>query len=167
MKIKWLFTVAIAALFSISSGGLVADSGKKVKIELTQPELSANPYHRPYVAVWVETLEREPVATVAVWHEQDKWLKDLRQWWRKIGRQGQGLDGRTGATVKPGQYTLFWDGKDSKGKDMPEGKYLLNVEAAREEGGRSYLRETITLGTPVTTTLAAEPEIGPVTLQTF
>ena len=163
MKVKLIMgAIAFSLMATVAVG-----AEQRVKVQLTQPELDVNPYHRPYVAVWVETPEREPIKTLAVWHEQDKWLKDLRQWWRKIGRDLQGLDGNSGATEKPGIYTIYWDGKDSKGKTLPNGEYLINIEAAREEGGRSYMRERIHLGSESEIIVAAEAEIGPVRINTY
>lgn len=118
-----------------------------VEVTLTVPEIDTNPYHRPYVAVWVETLEREGVHTIAVWHEQDEWLRDMRQWWRKLGRKTQpSYDAVTGATRKPGDYSVSWDLKSVDGNTIPAGEYYISVEAAREEGGRGYLRQKVVLG---------------------
>ena len=118
-----------------------------VEITVTVPEIDTNPYHRPYVAVWVETMEREGVHTIAVWHEQEEWLRDMRQWWRKLGRKKQpSYDAVTGATRKPGRYSVNWDLKDAEGKTIPAGEYYISVEAAREEGGRGYFRQKVVLG---------------------
>ncbi len=118
-----------------------------VEVTVTVPEMDTSPYHRPYVAVWVETAEREGVHTIAVWHEQGEWLRDMRQWWRKLGRKKQpSYDAVTGATRKPGQYSLSWNLMDTGGNKIPPGEYYISVEAAREEGGRSYLRQKVVLG---------------------
>lgn len=118
-----------------------------VEVTLTVPEIDTNPYHRPYVAVWVETAKREGVHTIAVWHEQDEWLRDMRQWWRKLGRKKQpSYDAVTGATRKPGEYSVRWDLKSVDGRTIPAGEYYISIEAAREEGGRGYLRQKVTLG---------------------
>lgn len=154
------FSILICA--GLLSGAVpgFTESGS-VAIELTVPALDVNPYHKPYVAIWLETPERENVATLAVWYEKDTWLKDLRQWWRKAGRGANGeLDSVTGATRKPGQYTFTWDGVDHAGKPVPPGEYLLNFEAAREEGGRSFQRQKIILGNKGTWIIPADHELG-------
>lgn len=120
---------------------------QQLNLTITIPALDVSPYHRPYVAVWLETPKRQSIKTIAIWYEQDDWLKDLRQWWRKAGRNNRAqYDAATGATRKPGQYTLQWDGNDASGKPLPAGDYVLLIEAAREAGGRDFLRQVIQWG---------------------
>lgn len=161
MKSCKLISTAFLLGFAICIHSGSTHSQPVLSIELEIPALKVNPYHRPYVAVWLETTDRKAIATLAVWHEKDTWLKDLRQWWRKVGRAGvEKIDAVTGATRKPGRYTIHWDGKDAGGNVVPSGDYLLNIEAAREEGDRSYLRRKITLGAQATLSLPAENEIN-------
>lgn len=145
--------------------GGYADAAQ-LEITLNQPALDVQPYHRPYIAVWVEDGERNAVATIALWkqlEEGDKWLKDLRQYWRKVGRNaGSEIDAVTGATRRPGDHLLHWDGKDSQGKPLPAGEYLLNIEASREEGGRDYHRVAFELGKLGQINLPAKIELGPI-----
>ncbi|MDO3382225.1 DUF2271 domain-containing protein [Gilvimarinus algae] len=106
-----------------------------VSVELAIPQLDVAEYHRPYVAVWISNEEREIVEHIGIWVEQEKWWRDLRSWWRRGGAYTElPLDGVSGATRKPGVYTLNWQG------DLPEGELTLNVEAVREVGGREHLR---------------------------
>lgn len=64
-----------------------------------------------------------------------KWLPDLRQWWRRSGRElSLPVDGVTGATRAPGEHALSFSVAD-----LPAGNYKLVVEAAREEGGRELV----------------------------
>ena len=112
------------------------------------PTLKVAEYHRPYVAVWIEREDHSVAANLAVWYdvkkadgEGTKWLKDMRQWWRRSGReQTMPIDGVSGATRPAGQHQLrFSDGKPPLGTLAP-GRYELVVEAAREVGGREALR---------------------------
>lgn len=117
----------------------------EVSVQLVVSKLDARPYHRPYVAIWIETTKRKGVQTLAVWHEQEEWLKDMRQWWRKLGRDGAAeYDGVSGATRKPGSYVVRW--KPASGSALEPGEYYINIEAAREQGGRDYLRQKIRIG---------------------
>lgn len=112
----------------------------RIDLELTLPNLQAQPYHKPFVAVWLETTEREPLETLAIWYDDAEWLKDLRQWWRRLGRSQYAsgeFDGVSGATKKPGTHPIRWQGK------IPSQKAFLNIEVVREEGGRSYYRQPI------------------------
>jgi len=120
---------------------------ENVTVSFKIPALRVSPYHRPYVAVWIETEKRDGVKTLLIWHEKEEWLKDLRQWWRKLGRNGEPpVDGVSGATPKPGDYSIEWDGLDDDGNPLPPGTYYLNIEAARENGGRDFHRQKVVLG---------------------
>lgn len=120
---------------------------EKVTVHFTVPVLDVSPYHRPYVAVWVETEQREGIKTLIVWHEGHDWLKDLRQWWRRLGRSAvPPIDGVSGATPKPGQYSVVWDGLNADGQPVEPGTYIINIEAARENGGRDFHRQKIVIG---------------------
>ncbi len=163
-----IFCVIFLVSWLVSNIASAEDAKNKLEVAFSLPKLDVDPYHRPYVAVWVETIERTPVVTLAVWHEKDTWLKDLRQWWRKIGRSESGkLDQVTGATRKPGQYVVVWDGVDNAGNLVAAGEYLLNIESVREEGGRSYTREKITVGKNATLEVESSLELGKITIKTF
>lgn len=136
--------IGAAVLFTAALFQPLANAAE-LEIELILPDLDVQPYHRPYVAVWLETPERKHVTTVALWVEKAEWFKDLRQWWRKAGKSDANFDGVTGATKRPGNYTINWEGKDLDGNAVPAGQYLLNLEVVREEGGRDYTRVEIDL----------------------
>ncbi|UPG86744.1 DUF2271 domain-containing protein [Luteibacter aegosomatis] len=132
------------ALALISAPAFAADMALTVEI----PTLKVAEYHRPYVAVWIERDDHSVAANLAVWYdvkkadgEGTKWLKDMRQWWRRSGReQTMPIDGVSGATRPAGQHRLrFADGKPPLGTLAP-GHYELVVEAAREVGGHETLR---------------------------
>lgn len=148
---------------------------KTLTLHVEIPEIDVDPYFRPYVAVWLETSERKPVETLALWYQlpsetatEDgrKWLKDLRQWWRKIGRQGgDALDGVTGATRKPGDYRIAWD--YSK---LVAGEYFMHIEASREEGGRSFKRIPVRINDDLSLSLekhitASDGELGKISVK--
>lgn len=137
------------SLVPAAFGGLVAApvlaADLEVKFEL--PSLNVAEYHKPYVAVWVERADHSIAANLAVWYdikmknnEGTKWLKDMRQWWRRGGNaQAMPVDGVSGATRAPGEQVLnFSAGKAPLGK-LPAGEYTLQIEAAREVGGREVL----------------------------
>lgn len=152
-------------LFVVSALLLLASvpqcwSNEPITIVLEVPELDEQPYHRPYVAIWLETKERKPIETIALWVEQEDWLKDLRQWWRKMGRRTWGrseqLDSVTGATRKPGSYELAWVVQST----IEEEIIVLHIEAAREEGGRNYIRQEINLADKENFNFSADGEFG-------
>src|SRR5437868_9700399 len=117
-----------------------------VKVQI--PRLEVAEYHRPYVAVWIEGADQNNAATLAVWYQTDtkkedgtQWLKDLRQWWRRAGRELQvPVDGITGATRPVGEHTVTFKSTSKPLASLAPGKYSVVVEAVREVGGRELLR---------------------------
>lgn len=114
-----------------------------LRIEIELPDLSP----RPYVAVWLERPDNSVAANLAVWYdvrmrndEGKTWLKDMRQWWRRTGRDlALPIDGVTSATRGAGKHALtFKEGSAPLGK-LAKGEYRLMVEASREHGGREVI----------------------------
>lgn len=129
------------------AAGLAAAGSFDVTVEI--PRIDASEYHRPYVAVWVEKPDQSVAANLAVWYMQKdtqegagtKWLADLRQWWRRSGRdQTMPIDGVSGATRPVGQHQLKFDTAKAPFSTLEPGKYGLVVEASREVGGRELVR---------------------------
>jgi hypothetical protein len=123
-------------------------SAGEATIGIDIPRLNVAEYHRPYVAFWVESADGARITNLAVWYdiklkdnEGTKWLKDMRQWWRKTGRDlTMPADGLTSPTRAPGSHQLSFDSAARPLNDLPAGEYQLIVEAAREVGGRELLR---------------------------
>jgi len=134
--------VLLAALLAIVAGDA---SAADLTLNVEIPNLPVAEYHRPYVAIWVEDGSQSIAAHLALWYQvrgdHTKWLPDLRQWWRRGGRDVKvPVDGLTGATRPAGQHILKFDaGADPLSKLQP-GKYQLVVEAVREVGGREAVR---------------------------
>lgn len=136
--------ITIGLSGAMAAPALAADLNMKIEI----PRLSVAEYHRPYVAVWLERPDNTVTANLAVWYdvnlrnnEGTKWLKDLRQWWRRTGRELQmPADGLTSATRAPGEHSVVFHGSGKPLSELPPGEYQLVVEAAREVGGRELLR---------------------------
>ena len=120
----------------------------ELQVSVEIPRLQVAEYHRPYVALWLEKTDQSHVADLAVWYdvklkdqEGEKWLKDLRQWWRRSGRSLElPVDGVSSATRAVGSHTLTFDDSRAPLKDLAPGDYRLVIEAAREVGGRELLR---------------------------
>ncbi|TJZ75683.1 DUF2271 domain-containing protein [Chitiniphilus eburneus] len=170
---NWIHVASVPALVGAFGGqALAADLAVKLEI----PRLNVAEYHRPYVAVWLENADQNVAANLAVWYDLKakgtegagtKWLKDLRQWWRKSGRDAQmPLDGVSGATRPAGEHQLnFSEGKAPLGKLAP-GQYTLVLEAAREVGGRELVRVPLTWPPKSAQTLkaAGEHELGAISV---
>lgn len=133
----------------------------ELKLSLNLPQQSGE-YHNPYVAVWIENSKGKSVRTLVLWREGSKWLKDIRRWWRKVGRKDETLvDAITSATRAAGNYQLTFHALDDDKNQLASGNYILHLEVVRENGGRAIIKQKFTLnGTSQTFTLAPNPEVA-------
>jgi hypothetical protein len=138
-------------LLTFGLSGLMAAPALAADLEISVeiPKLDVAEYHKPYVAIWLEKPDQSVAANLAVWYdiankkqEGDKWLKDLRQWWRRAGRSlTVPADGLTSATRAPGSHVVKLDtAAETALKDLAPGQYQIVIESAREVGGREVLR---------------------------
>lgn len=143
---KALVTCLIGALTALSPHA--ATHAAELAIEVEIPRLDVAEYHRPYVAAWIESPDGQVAAQLSVWYdiglrdnEGTKWLKDLRQWWRRGGRDlDMPVDGLSAATRPVGRHPLKFDSTQPPLADLAAGDYRLMVEASREVGGRELLQ---------------------------
>lgn len=140
--------------------GSVGAKAAEVTVEFSLPVIDTADYNKPYVAIWTETAGGSE--TLLLWHldkrKEDKWLSDIRRWWRKLGRYGDTTDGVTGATRGPGRYRETFN-------VSAEAPFTLFLEVVREDGGRSLLRQPIDFaGSERIFELPADREIGATTI---
>lgn len=162
-----LLTFAGAA---VGVPAMAADLNVTVEV----PKLNVAEYHKPYVAIWIENpADSSAAGTLAVWYDAKnredngaKWLKDMRQWWRKAGREMSfPADGVSGATRAPGPQKLVFSGAKGALKSLKPGQYNLVVEAAREVGGHEAVRVPFAWGKPgKPATAKGSAELGAVTV---
>lgn len=141
---RWYPTLA----FGLPLFGASATTFADLSVKLEIPQLNVAEYHRPYIALWLENSDQSFVGNLAVLYDVKKkdnggakWLKDMRQWWRKSGRELQTpVDGVTGATRAPGEQLLTFNNAKAPLNTLPPGEYQLVVEAVREAGGRELIR---------------------------
>ncbi|WP_193076100.1 DUF2271 domain-containing protein [Pseudomonas sp. FME51] len=163
---KWLL-LPLAAVFATQS------SAAKLDVSVEVPRLSVAEYHRPYVAIWIENTEGH-VADLAVWYdlklqdsEGEKWLKDMRQWWRRSGRSLElPVDGLSAATRAVGEHSLSFPENHPALTALQPGEYQLLIEAAREVGGRELIRLPFRwpVAEQVTHVSTGDTELGKVSL---
>lgn len=147
---------------------VAADMALKLEI----PRLTVAEYHRPYVAIWIEKPDQSFVGNLAVWYdiklrnnEGTKWLKDMRAWWRKSGRElSMPVDGLSGATRAPGEHSVSFN-EAALGQLAP-GDYAVVLEAAREVGGRELVKVPFSWPpkAAATTKASGQHELGAVSL---
>ena len=166
--------------------GALPAQAAQLDVSVQIPQLDVAEYHRPYVAVWVEREDRSVAAQLSVWYQVKrnspnamaatpgakppssesgtKWLPDLRQWWRRGGRDiAMPADGLSSATKPVGTHDTRY-GDDSPLAALPPGRYKLVVEAAREDGGRELVDLAFDWPAKAATTLEAQgkSELGAV-----
>lgn len=167
MKLQW----AGLAFLLVAGAASAAD----MSVRITVPQLNVAEYHRPYVAVWIEKPDQQFVANLSVWYDVKKrenggtkWLKDLRQWWRKSGRELQmPVDGVSGATRGVGEHVLAFSGKSEPLSKLAPGAYQVVVEVSREAGGRELVKLPFQWPGKAAQTVSVkgQEELGPVTVQ--
>jgi hypothetical protein len=163
----------LCSIFALLLAAPLAAAELNLTVQI--PEQKVAEYHRPYAAIWIERADRSVAAQLAAWYAQkdskegagSKWLPDLRQWWRRGGRElALPVDGVSGATRPAGQYRLtFVDGRAPLGT-LAAGRYTLVVEAVREVGGREVVRVPFEWPVAATQHLTAQggSELGTVSL---
>lgn len=137
---------SLPALALTGLAATTAAEAAELSLSVEIPQLQVTEYHRPYVAVWVERPDRSAAVNLAVWYETRSargttWLKDMREWWRRTGRElTMPADGISSATRAPGRHVISFDPAQGELSRLPPGQYNLVVEAAREVGGRELVR---------------------------
>jgi hypothetical protein len=137
-RYSFALTAAVAALPA---------SAAELGLKIALPRMDIAEYHRPYVAAWIErAVDQSFAGNVALWYDVRKrdnggakWLKEMRQWWRKSGHDTSALDGISGATRTAGEQAINLLDAQAVAALAP-GQYQVVVEAARENGGREILR---------------------------
>ncbi len=135
-------TLALSGASLLAAGSA---SAAALEVKLDVPRLPVAEYKKPYVALWIRKPDETAAGTLAVWYDPknkeeggQKWLKDMRVWWRKDGRNLHlPADGVTGATRAPGVQTVAFTGGALD--RLAPGRYELVAEAARESGGHEVV----------------------------
>lgn len=157
-----LFAGALLAPMQVFAADLA------VNVEI--PRINVAEYHRPYVAAWIETPDGQVATNLSVWYDTKmkdgggtKWLKDMRQWWRRAGRSVQmPVDGVSGATKPAGTHAIKANAKQLA--TLKPGNYVLQVEAARENGGREMVALPFAWGKAGSASAKGKTELGAVKL---
>ena len=169
------------ALSVLAPMGFSAERAAAAELSLAieVPQMAVAEYHRPYVAMWLEKEDQSVAANLAVWYESarkegagpkkegTKFLAELRQWWRRSGRnQTFPIDGVTGPTRPAGTHQVRFTSAQPPLASLAPGKYQLVVEAARESGGREVVRIPFDWPTKSAQSLSVkgEHELGTVAL---
>ena len=142
-------------------------SGFVAAIDYEVPKIAAENYRSPYLTIWITDEKRELVRTLLILGNETKYLDSNFVWWRRYGRKNTAfVDTVARPTRAPGRYSVTWDGRDDGGKAVPQGRYLVHMEATREHGGHTYESGEITVGPrPADMSLPGKDELGPLNLR--
>ncbi|WP_026294645.1 PepSY-associated TM helix domain-containing protein [Salinimonas chungwhensis] len=161
-----------ALMLFISTTASAAESELTVQIQ----RQDVAEYHNPYLAIWLADTRHQKLMNIKVLYDGrmanskgEKWLKDLRLWWRRAGRFATlPIDGVSGATRPPGSFTVNLSPYMNQLTRFPAGDYFIFVEAARELGGRELVKIPLQLpfSSPVQLTRSGRQELGTITLKT-
>lgn len=118
---------------------LLSNADFKLTLDYSIPSQDGRGYERPYVAIWVSTMDNQAIKNLILFGGEQRWAGSNQRWWRFVGRRSTiERINVTRPTRGPGEYQLVWDGRDDSGTLIQPGDYLLHVEASREHGGHSY-----------------------------
>jgi thiamine biosynthesis lipoprotein len=144
------------------NGPLAWPKGFAVDIGYEVPAGTDGRRERPYVTIWITNEKNDLVRTLAFFAGKRRYFDSNYVFWRRNGAANQAIiDSVTRPTRGPGRYTLTWDGLDDHGAPVPQGKYLLFVEASREHGDHSIQRIELDIGsTEFTAEATGSRELG-------
>jgi thiamine biosynthesis lipoprotein ApbE len=121
---------------------------------------------RPFVAIWIEDADRFPVRTLALWYHEDRYLTEMKSWYRadrlrSMSETTSIVRTKGSATRSPGKYSVKWDGKDNDGKPVKAGTYTVYLEVSREHGTYQLLKQVMKFtGTPQKVELTPGTEVA-------
>lgn len=133
---------------------IVPTTGLAVNAITTNTGGNFTPYN--VVAIWIENSAGEFVKSLTVYAIVRRY--ELSKWFSSSA--GNLVDAKTGATKSSfGTITGYWNGKDTKGAIVPDGKYTLWLEISDKGGMGNASSFTFTKGV-TTEILAPENAIG-------
>ena len=95
------------ALPMLAAATAGAQRGIGLDMTYQVPKIDAEPYHAPYVVVWVTDESRQLVRTLMVLGAKPRWVPENYVWWRRYGRQlAQPLESVARPTRLPGRRIM-------------------------------------------------------------
>ncbi len=120
--------------------------GQAVTVSYEVPRIAAPKYYAPYLVIWITDADHRLVKTLSVLGQKPRYLESNYVWWRRYGRDTPDVAAIARPTRAPGRYTAVWDGSTDAGGRAAPGRYLVHVEAARQDGGHTYETLELTVG---------------------
>ena len=135
---KLFITLSILMLTGMLFNPLFARGNKtEKKVTVSYQWTRIHTHGSNQIAVWIENTKGKLICTLFATHftATGGYLKrpvSLSEWTKKSGLKNftkQEVDAVTGATPSSGKQTLTWNCKDKTGKAVPDGTYIVRMEA--------------------------------------
>jgi hypothetical protein len=154
MKAFYL-SVCVLALSILLFSNVFAQNkaqGKKVTITYTWNRIQSHGSNQ--IAVWIEDTKGKHICTLFATKFTVKGgytyrPVSLSEWTSKFDIKNKSkdeVDAVTGATPKAGTQVLTWNGKDQSGKVVPDGTYIIRMEANIHDADKMFFHGEIKIG---------------------
>ena len=152
---KLFITLSILTITGMSFHPLVAQDNKtEKKVTVSYQWTRIQSHGSNQIAVWIEDTNGKLICTLFAtrFTATGGYLKRpvaLSEWTEKSGLKNaskQEVDAVTGATPSSGKQTLTWDCKDKTGKTVPDGTYIVRMEANILDTDKMFFAGKIQIG---------------------
>jgi hypothetical protein len=152
---KLFITLSILILTGMLFHPLVAqDSKTEKKVTVSYQWTRIQSHGSNQIAVWIEDTKGKLICTLFAtrFTATGGYMKrpvSLSEWTEKSALKNatkQEVDAVTGATPSTGKQTLTWDCKDKTGKIVPDGTYIVRMEANILDSDKMFFTGKIHIG---------------------
>jgi len=152
-KIIITSTLVIAFVYA-----LMADTEGKLTVSTTTSTAGGQFNPRHIVSIWIEDASGNFVKTLMVYAKSYKtYLSKWKASTTKAGSQYNSVDAITGASKTAfGRLECYWNGKDYKGNQMPDGKYKVWMELSDKNATGNSASFEFTKGSSISNPTTAD-----------
>ena len=152
---KFYFTVCILIVSGFLFNNLISQektTNKKVIVTYNWSKIQSNGSNQ--IAIWIEDIKGNHISTLFATHytATGGYIQrplSLSEWTSKFDLKNATkveVDAITGATPQSGKQTVTWNGKDKFGNIVPEGTYIVRMEANIHDADKMFFRGEIKIG---------------------
>lgn len=152
---KNLFALVSLLTLSLFSGNIYCQTNsaeKKVIVSFSWSRIQTHGSNQ--LAAWVEDTSGSYIKTIYATRFTTtggfvRRSAALSEWVEKSGLKNASkdeIDAITGSTFLSGKQSLTWDCKDKSGSPVPDGKYIIRMEANIQDTNKMYFKGLIRLG---------------------
>ena len=163
---RFVFIVIFMALVlaGAAAQSVLPQPAAEISFSFTRQSGSASNQY----AIWIEDSRGQHVKTLFAtrWTANGGWSRrptSIPVWVRQSGLSTvprELIDSVSGATPRTGSLTYTWDGTDIRGASVPDGDYVLILEATLRWENQVYYRAPIRLGRGTTAPQASVEYTG-------